>query len=85
MRGLRLGEALADILVLRNLAVLEEVLVAAGHLEQVLGLELLHHAHLVVLGLKLIRVPDRFVDGVPVTNQISHFLCFFENDLPNIY
>ena len=58
MRGLRLGEALADVLVLGYLAVLKEVLVAAGHLEQVLGLELVHHAHLVVLRLKLIRVPD---------------------------
>ena len=74
MRGLRLGEALADVLVLRDLAVLEEVLVAAGHLEQVLGLELLHHAHLVVLRLKLIRVPDRFVDGVPITNRYSLFM-----------
>ena len=58
VRGLRLGEALADVLVLGYLAVLKEVLVAAGHLEQVLGLELVHHAHLVVLRLKLIRVPD---------------------------
>ena len=64
MRSLHLGEALSDILVLRDLAILQEVLVTPSHLEQVGALELLHDPHLVRLALDLVGVSDGLVDGV---------------------
>ena len=79
MRGLHLGEALTDVLVLGDLAVLEEVLVTACHFEKVGALELLNDPHLVRLGLDLVGVSDGLVNGVP--NHVKRCVFVVDSNL----
>ena len=64
MGCLHLGEALSDVLVLRYLTILQEILITPSHLEQVGALELLDNPHFVRLTLDLVGVSDGFMDGV---------------------
>ena len=57
LRRLGLGDAGSDVLVLRDGARLQEVLVGAGHLEDVSSLEVFDHALLVRRRSVLIGVP----------------------------